>query len=109
MDYNKVIGGFMNALVLKIADIQDYVAQVAKLHDLKKVILFGSYANGNQTRESDIDLLVDFGIRKLTIYDIAGVKLDLEELTGKSVDVIATPVPKSSILEINKEILLYGE
>ena len=93
---------------LAVADIKSYAAQVAQLFDLKKVSLFGSYASGQNTKESDIDLLVDFG-DVVSIYTIAAVKLKMEELTGKGVDVIATPIPEDSILEIEKEILLYAK
>jgi len=96
------------ANVLGIADIRSYAAQVAKFYNIKKVSLFGSYANGEQTKDSDIDLLVDFG-DTVSIYTIAGVKLKMEALTGKEVDVIATPIPKESILEIDKEIVLYDK
>jgi predicted nucleotidyltransferase len=94
--------------VLAVSDIKNYAAQVAQLFDLEKVSLFGSYASGKNTKESDIDLLVDFG-KEITIYDIAGVKLKMEELTKKEVDIIALPIPEDSILEIEKEVLLYAK
>ena len=94
--------------VLKVADIKSSVEKVAREYDIKKVSLFGSYANGNSTEESDIDLLVEFNNRPVSIYKIAGVKLKLEELTGKDVDVIACPIPPNSLLEIDREMLIYG-
>jgi len=36
----------------------DYSMEVAKVLNLEKVILFGSYANGNPHSESDIDIAV---------------------------------------------------
>ena len=97
------------ARILTLADIKLYVAQVAKLYDVKKVSLFGSYANGLQTKDSDIDLLVEFNDNsKVTLLTIAGVKIKMEKLTGKDVDVIALPISEDSILEIEKEVPLYG-
>ena len=97
------------AHVLTLNDIRSYVAQVAQLYDIKRVSLFGSYANGNQTHDSDIDLLVEFkNLDEVTLYTIAGIKIKMEELTGKEVDVIASPIPEESILVIKKEIPLYG-
>jgi len=92
---------------LKIEDIRNIVEKVAKEFDLVKVILFGSYANGSATKESDIDLLVEFTTDSVSLFKIARLKFKLEELTGKEVDVIHAPIPKESILEIEKEILLY--
>jgi len=100
----------MRAQTLQLGDIQRYVAQVAGQYDVKKVSLFGSYANGNQTRESDIDLLVEFQNPDLvTLITVAGLKLKLEELTQKSVDVIPLPISEGSILQIQKEVSIYGQ
>ena len=97
------------AQVLAIADIQSCVAQVAGFYDVKKVSLFGSYAQGKQTQKSDIDLLVEFKDNsKVTLFTLFDLQDELKELTGKNVDVIALPIPKDSILEIDKEIPIYG-
>ncbi len=44
--------------VVKLAEIQKFVADVAREFMPDKVILFGSYATGGASAESDIDLLV---------------------------------------------------
>lgn len=41
-----------------LAQIKAYVAQVARLFHPEKIILFGSYAYGRPTADSDVDLLV---------------------------------------------------
>ena len=93
--------------VLEFEKIKESVAQVAKAYDVKKVDLFGSYANGNQTKDSDIDLLVKFNQHSVSLLKIIGLKYDLEKLTGKSVDVIHAPIPKDSFLQIGKVVPLY--
>jgi predicted nucleotidyltransferase len=40
------------------AEIQSFVDQVARRFRPARVVLFGSYANGNPTKDSDVDLLV---------------------------------------------------
>ena len=96
--------------ILTIAEIKSCVEKVAETFGVVKVILFGSYATGSQTTKSDLDFLVEFKKEKIvTLLTIAGLKLKLEELTGKAVDIIKTPVPKDSILEINTEVLLYAK
>ena len=102
----------MDAAVLKLDEIQNYVAQVAKFYDVKKVSLFGSYASGNQTPQSDIDLLVEFAKKPkspITLFTIGGIISELEELTGKDVDVVTYPLKTDTFLEIDKEILLYEQ
>jgi len=102
----------MSAAVLKIADIKNNVTQVAKQYDVKKVTLFGSYANGNATKESDIDLLVEFSPKPkkpVTFFTIIGMKQEIEELAGKEVDIIKFPLARDSFLNIGKEVLLYAK
>lgn len=44
--------------VLNQSDLKELSNKIAQLIDTKKIILFGSYATGNQDEESDIDLCI---------------------------------------------------
>ncbi len=48
--------------------------------------LFGSFARGEETPESDVDLLVDFNETK-SLFDLARLKISLQESLGKKVDI----------------------
>ncbi len=39
-------------------DIQEIVRRIVEVADPERIILFGSYANGTATEDSDVDLLV---------------------------------------------------
>lgn len=54
---------------------------------VRKAILFGSYSNGSQNENSDIDLLVDSGLRGLSFY---GLLEDATEALDMEVDLIDT-------------------
>ena len=56
--------------------------------------IFGSYVRGDQTSESDIDVLVEFH-RDADLFDFVGLSQFLEERLGHKVDV----VPLSSLRE----------
>lgn len=43
---------------VEVGEIQEYARQIASLFDTERIILFGSYARGNQGAGSDVDLLV---------------------------------------------------
>jgi predicted nucleotidyltransferase len=58
-----------------------------KKHGVKKAALFGSFARGEATEESDIDLLVEFEGRK-SLLDLAGLQLDLQDTVKRQVDVL---------------------
>ena len=46
-------------MIYTLEQIRDAVAPIAKKYQIPAVYLFGSYARGTATEESDIDLLVD--------------------------------------------------
>jgi predicted nucleotidyltransferase len=94
--------------VLELSDIKSYVAQVAPLFDVKKITMFGSYANGEQNQKSDIDLLVEFHEDSVSLFKLSDLRYELEKLSGKKIDLIHAPIPKDSFLEINKVVPLYG-
>ena len=53
-------------------------------------MLFGSFSRGEETDSSDVDLLVSFDkSAKISLMKIAGMSIDLEELLGRSVDLVA--------------------
>ncbi|MCG2711028.1 MAG: nucleotidyltransferase family protein [Candidatus Omnitrophica bacterium] len=61
--------------------------EILKNYKVKKTALFGSYANGKNTKNSDIDLLVDFE-SGADLLDQVGLKMELEKLLKKKVDVV---------------------
>ena len=90
-----------------IAEIQQIVAALAKQYGAQRVYLFGSYARGDMTDASDIDLRIDKGaIRGLAFAGLLG---DLEDALGTSVDLISTAGMDDSFLrEVQRdEVLLY--
>ncbi len=93
--------------MLTIDDIKKVVAEIAPQYNLKKVTLFGSRANGTATENSDVDLIVDFSV-PISLMDISGLKIDLEESFGIGVDIITRRSLKGSLLEINKEVEIYA-
>lgn len=51
------------------------------------VALFGSFARGEEKSTSDVDILVNFK-KPISLFDHAGIELELEEKTGKKIDLI---------------------
>lgn len=65
------------------------VRKVAQQYGVKNIHLFGSFARGEQTERSDIDLLVD-PPRGMTLIDLSGLKIDLEDALKRKVDIVPT-------------------
>ncbi len=92
----------------KIEELKKTLIDVLRKHDVKKAALFGSIVRGEATDESDIDLLVEFEGRK-SLLDLAGLKLDLQEIVRRNVDVLTYkslhPLLKERILNEQEVIL----
>jgi len=89
-------------------EICNAVAHVAASFPVKRASYFGSYANGRQTDASDLDLLLEFQNSAVSLFMLSAIKGDLEELLKIPVDVIHAPVAKDSLIEIGKEVSVYG-
>ena len=58
--------------------------------------IFGSYARGQQSKTSDVDILVKTK-KGMSLYDFAGIKVAAEELLGKKVDLVEYSLIKSRL------------
>lgn len=65
----------------------DRMRALAADHRGSNLRIFGSVARGEDGPESDLDLLVDFD-DEASYFDLVGLRLDLEELLGRPVDVV---------------------
>jgi len=72
---------------MSISVIKKQVVPYLKRQGVIKVGIFGSVARGEQTPRSDIDFLLKFG-HGITLMEMARIKLNLEEKTGRKVDIL---------------------
>ena len=73
-----------------LADRRDYVIALLARHRATRIRVFGSVARGEDTFDSDIDLLVDFD-KDASLFDMGGLMEDLEELLAPHrVDLVST-------------------
>ena len=94
--------------MLTIEEIRKTVEKIAPKYKIKKVTLFGSRATKNYRENSDVDLIVEFETKIISLFTLAGLMNELEEKFGVGVDIIHGPLEKDSILEIKKEITIYA-
>lgn len=65
------------------------IANYFKTQPVEKAWLFGSFARGEETPESDIDILVQFDHgRPIGLLRYAGMWREIEELVGRKVDLV---------------------
>ena len=95
--------------MLTIEDIKKAVIEIAPEYKITKATLFGSRARGNFREDSDVDLIVEFADDNVvSLFDLTGIMIDLEEIFGVKVDVIHGPKKDSWMIEIDKEIEIYA-
>lgn len=57
-------------------------------YGVKNIGLFGSYAQGTQKKSSDVDILVEFEEGKKTFDNYMELKLFLEDLLNREIDLV---------------------
>ena len=93
--------------MLSLEQIRHAVAPLAERYGLERVFLFGSYARGEATEESDVDLRIDRGTMRGLQF--GGLYEDMKESLACPVDILTTEQMGSRFLSHVKkeEILLY--
>ena len=92
---------------MELSEIQNAVAKIAALYPVRSIDLFGSYADGEATRKSDVNLLIYFDEKTASLFDLIGLKQDIEDGINKKVDIVAGPLKENSLLTINKKVRIY--
>ncbi len=67
--------------------IEKHKPELKRQFHVDKIGVFGSYARGEQKKRSDIDFLVSFD-KPVTYFDLSGLKIYIEEITGLKSDVV---------------------
>ena len=65
----------------------DTIVEVAQRHGARNVRVFGSFARGDARPDSDLDLLIDLQ-PGCGLFEMVDIKLELESLLGRKVDVL---------------------
>jgi len=79
-------------------------------YPVEKAWVFGSYSRGEETRKSDIDIMVRFDKNaRISLFDYVGIMNDLEDLFNKKIDLVEEgqlrPWAQESVE--NEKILVY--
>lgn len=75
-------------MIYTIEEITERVRPIAEKYGLKSVYLFGSYARGDATEKSDVDLLVDTEGVAFKPFGFFGMYDDFCTALGKEVDMV---------------------
>lgn len=80
--------------VYTVTELKNILTPIFRQNGVRRAVLFGSYAKGTATPHSDVDLLVDSGLRGLAFFglleDVASALeipvdlLDVSQITADS-------------------------
>jgi len=96
-------------MIYTVEQIRRIAVPIATSYGVKSLSLFGSYARGEATEQSDIDLLIDrTGMKRG--WAIGGLYEDLSDALGKELDLVTTTGADSGFLSkiARDAIQLYG-
>ena len=84
-ELEQLLAGVSQNRIQMLNHIQQYLARIP----VCKAWMFGSFARGEETEKSDVDLLVEYDPSvKLSLLNIVRFQLDLEKLIQRKVDLI---------------------
>jgi uncharacterized protein len=63
------------------------IRHIVSTHRASNARVFGSVVHGDDTEQSDLDILID-PTAETTLMDVAGIQVELERLLGVAVDVL---------------------
>ncbi|MDR1620013.1 MAG: nucleotidyltransferase domain-containing protein, partial [Clostridiales bacterium] len=76
-------------MIYTLDELKRKIAPIARKYDIPAVYVFGSYARGEATDESDVDLLISRqGSKIVSLFDLGALYNDLNEELGIGLDLV---------------------
>jgi predicted nucleotidyltransferase len=83
---SKVRGKYMRPSIA-LEQHREAIRQIVSRHHVLNARVFGSVLKGEDKDDSDLDLLVD-PLPGVTLFDLGGLQIELEEMMGVPVDLL---------------------
>jgi uncharacterized protein len=93
--------------MLSIDAMKTDILPLMRKYDVDWMDLFGSYATGCASETSDVDFLVKFRSPVPSIFAVMGLKEELSRSLRIPVDLVTSPIPRPSRLNVGKTIRIY--
>ncbi|HNX29060.1 MAG TPA: nucleotidyltransferase family protein [Syntrophomonadaceae bacterium] len=85
--------------------IKEHIGELRDVYFVSKIGVFGSFARGEATEESDVDILVEFD-RRVDLFHFIELQDRLAEILGRKVDLVTPKALKPLIKDrILREVL----
>lgn len=70
-----------------LQEIKNKIVPILKETGVTRAAIFGSVARGEQTKKSDVDILVDLP-KGMSLFDVVDLEFKLEEAIQRKVDLV---------------------
>jgi len=92
---------------MDLEEIKRKALPILEKYGVSRAGIFGSVVRGEDTADSDVDILVEIE-RRMSLLDFAGLKIELEEALGRKVDLGEYDAIKEIIKDnvLNEEVAL---
>ena len=97
-------------MIYSIDEIRRITVPIAARHGVERMRLFGSYARGEATEKSNVDLRIDCG-RIKDLFGMGALYADLQDQLQKPLDIVTTEgLDQRFLARIQPdEVLLYEQ
>ena len=88
--------------MLTTEEITKTISEIAQKYGIKRVKLFGSRATNNYREDSDVDLIVEFETRAISLFILGDLMNELEDALDKGLPLLSNLaiVKKDTVLNI---------
>ncbi len=109
MGTTKLRQSAVSQLPLITDEVYDALVKLCQRHHIVYIGIFGSFANGKNSHDSDVDILVRFSENeKITLFDLVDIEDELQSIFGRKVDLVTanslSPYIRDKILNSVKVI-----
>ena len=95
---------------MNLQTISEKIAEYFKTQPILKAWIFGSFARGEETPLSDIDILVLYEKGGVSLFKHAAIICDLERILDRSIDLVQEKLLKPELREsVNHDKMLIYE
>jgi uncharacterized protein len=82
------------------SEIKNIIIGHLKNHNARKIDIFGSFARGDNNKESDLDILVEFRVSP-SLLTLIKLENELSEILGIKIDLVTTGALKNKRIRKN--------
>lgn len=96
--------------VYTVSELKNILTPIFQQNGVRRAVLFGSYAKGSATPRSDVDLLVDSGLRGLAFFGLLEDVVSALEIPVDLLDVSQITADSQIDREIKESgVRIYGQ